>query len=139
MKKLFYFAVVTAVLICAASCRKGPEPGPEQTGTDASEAFLQKEEVGVYGSGALFVFDPLIHEIVYNVKSSVMTIHDDKLEELLRVGFVPAGEDKYSVTITGIDTPYQGAAEMKLLRTKEDLAWLWDAGQGLGVIVLKEN
>ena len=135
MREFTIFAAMAVILACAVSCKKGPEPGKE--GIDASEAFLLKEEVGVYGSVPLFVFDADAHEIVYNVKTSRMTVHDDNLEELLCVEFLPSGADGYSVTITGVDTPYQGAAEMKLLRTKEDLAWLWDAGQGLGVIVLK--
>ena len=146
MKKCLIFIFLAIAFAAAASCGKekkepGKEPAPAD-GIDAEKvaAFILLQKEGVYDEDLtpLLLFDPLQNELVYNVKASRFIIRNDALEPLLTVDLEADGEDVYAVEVNG-GAAVSSSNRMKLVKSQDDTAWLWDLDNNLGIIILKDN
>ena len=136
---------VAAFVSFAESCSTPqPEPQPEPSEVVIDEAkvtaFIENENYGVYDSDvtAVFIFDNLQHEMVYNTKACRFVIQDDFQKALLSVTLTPTAETSYyNVSVAsseeGVAT---GTYTMKMVKSENDMAWLWDVENRLGIIAL---
>lgn len=146
MKKYLIFVLMAVAIAVTASCGKEKkDPGKEPVPTDGIDAekvaaFILLQNEGVYDAdlAPVLLFDPLQHELVYNVKSSRFIIRNDALEPLLTVDLQADGEDVYAVEVNG-GAAVSSSNRMKLVKSQGDTAWLWDLDNNLGIIILKDN
>lgn len=144
MKRIFIYALaLAAALVFSVSC-KSPEvtePGSGQSTIDEQKvaAFVEMADYGVYDEevSAVFVFDKKQHELVWNTKASRFIIQDDAQKALLTVTLTPSGEEShYSVSVTSQEEGLTGTYTMKMVKSEEDTAWLWDLENRLGVVIM---
>ena len=149
MKKI-YVRVLAAVAFAsfAVACNSPqPEPQPEPSGVVIDEAkvaaFIENSDYGVYDSDvtAVFVLDKLQHEMIYNTKASRFVIQDDYQKALLSVMLTPSEEPShYSVSVSSSQEGVApGTYTMKMVKSENDMAWLWDVENRLGIIALIYN
>jgi len=140
MKKYLFFIFMAIAVV--ASCGKEKKSSVPADSIDAEKvaAFILLQNEGVYDGELkpLLLFDPLQHELVYNVKSSRFIIQDDALESILTVDLTADGEGIYAVEVNG-GAAVSGSIRMKLVKSQGDTAWLWDLDNGLGLIILMDN
>lgn len=139
MKKyLAYILIVCTLLACGREEKKSV--APEQPDEDIIAEFVTLEEIGVYGSDLAprLLFDKMAHELVYNATFGRMSMHNDALETLLSITLSNEGDDLYSVDVNASATGISEFCLMKLVKTEDDLAWLWDTENNLGIIMLKQ-
>ena len=141
------FVTAVTVIGLAVSCNTPAEPAEkEQTpqGVVIDEAkvaaFVETREYGVYGSdvSAVFVMDKLQHEMVYNTRARRFVIQDDYQKSLLTVTLSSAEESsQYSVSLASTaEGVANGTFTMKMVKSEEDTAWLWDLENRLGVVIM---
>ena len=146
MNKYLVFIFMAFAIAVAVSCGKEKkDPGKEPVPTDGIDtekvaAFILLQNEGVYDGELtpLLLFNPLQHELVYNVKTSRFIIRNDALEPLLTVDLEADGEDVYAVEVNG-GAAVTSSSRMKLVKSQGDTAWLWDLDNKLGIIILKDN
>ena len=149
MKKV-YIRVLDAVAFVsfAVACNSPqPEPLPEPSGAvideDKVTAFVETEDYGVYDSDLadVFVFDKFQHEMVYNTKASRFVIQDNYQKALLSVTLTLSEEPShYSVSVSSSQEGVAlGTYTMKMVKSENDMAWLWDVENRLGIIALIYN
>ena len=146
MNKIYVrvLAAVAFVSFAVACNSPQPEPQPEPSGVVIDEAkvaaFIENSDYGVYDSDvtAVFVLDKQQHEMIYNTKASRFVIQDDYQKALLSVMLTPSEEPShYSVSVSSAqDGVISGTYTMKMVKSENDTAWLWDVENKMGVILM---
>ena len=145
MKKMFILAFA-AVLGMAVSCKSPevtePDPDPQVQIDEAKvAAFVEMSEYGVYDADvtAVFVLDKKEHEMVWNTKAARFVIQDDYQNALFTAVLTPSAEESYySVAIASkADGVEAGTYTMKMVKSEDEAAWLWDVQNELGIVILQ--
>ena len=78
------------------------------------------------------------HEMVYNTRARRFVIQDDYQKSLLTVTLSSAEEpSQYSVSLASTaEGVANGTFTMKMVKSEDDTAWLWDLENRLGVVIM---
>ena len=144
--------IIAAFLLLAVSlltaCKKNPEkkdPGNKDKEVEARIAgFKALDVVGAYDGelSPLFQLSPESHEMVYNERQGTFSIQDAGLSTLFSATLTPdSGEEGcFDVQITSsVEGLTAGSFKMKEVRRENDLLWLWEEGNTIGIIILIFN
>ena len=148
MNRIIYLAIIAVVqLVVLVSCNQPQVPEHEDESSPITideakvSAFSEVSEYGLYNADVdpWLVMDKTQHELVYNRKSSRFVIQSDAQEALFTATLMPSdGESFYSVSISSKNIPdLNGTYTMKMVKSADYTAWLWEVGNNFGIVVLQ--
>lgn len=135
-------ALLFAVLIPVSACKSPEITEGEAEGIDEElvAAFSGNTDYGFYSGNTdpEYTLDLLTQEMIYNTKSGKFMIQDEDRNVLVSVTLTPSGQDGfYSVEIESAEADIRkGSFRMKAVKHEGDRIWLWETGNGFGIIIL---
>lgn len=137
MNKITIMAIFSLLVVTAC---KDDKVGESEDDRKEKEAFILRNVCGVYEADtAVFTYVAADHQIALSTKPVNFRIQSDNQNVVLNIALssAPVLDETIQIVVTTVNIPkiLSGQYNVKVLKTTEKYAWLWDAKTSIGFII----